>query len=78
VTATRDRPPEFIDDDNTLLWPMQLIAYLLIIVGILINVGLIRARNARRSDSPMPDLVSKYPNPGWSLDLANTNMGQKR
>lgn len=72
MRVTRDRLLGFRENDSPFIWLTQLIANLLIITGILINVGLIRARNIQRSVSLQPVSTYKKPNPGWSLDLTNT------
>jgi hypothetical protein len=78
MRVTTDRLLEFIDNDSTFIWLAQIIANLLIIIGILINVGLIRARNIQRSASLESVSTYKKPNLGWSLDLTNTKIDQNR
>ena len=72
MRVTTDRLLRCRDNDSTFIWLTQIIANLLIITGILINVGLIRARNIQRSASLKPVSTYNKPNPGWSLDLTNT------
>ena len=71
MIPTEEQPLGMFADYSELIWPIQIIAYLLMIVSILLSVWLIRVRNAKRRSTPPLGLALESSSPGWSLDLTN-------
>ena len=71
MIPTEEQLPGVFAGYKTLMWPIQIIAYLLIIAGILLGVWLIRVRNVKRKSTPSLDSTHKSSGPGWSLDLSD-------